>query len=324
MDQPLVTVVIPTFNRPNYLELALRSAISQSYRNLEILVRDNASDPSTGELLRSFQDERVRYLRHPENIGMTRNVVGGFRDAKGKYVTHLHDDDLWAPDFVQKMVAALEAHPDAILAFSDHYLMNEKGEILEESAENAVRFGRTELAAGIHKPFKRIALIRQSVPMAVAIMLRRKSIAWDDFPNLICGYDYWLMYLASRDSGACYYVPEKLTYYRIHTRSESTQFRVRVNRGFIEIYERMLQDERVAEFHDEFRKLLALHHTEAAIAFLRLGDRPAARKLLRGGTSHGFNIKTPFAYAGSYLPEFVTRRLPGKLRFPINENAHRG
>ena len=119
-DQPLVTVVMPTLNRPGYLKEALGSAVRQLYRNLEILVRDNASDLATGEVVRSFKDERIQYLRHPENIGMTANVAGGFRAAKGKYVTNLHDDDFWGPEFLRKIVAVLEANPEVVVAFSDH------------------------------------------------------------------------------------------------------------------------------------------------------------------------------------------------------------
>jgi glycosyltransferase involved in cell wall biosynthesis len=154
-NQPLVTVVLPTLNRPAYLEEALRSAVQQSYRNLEILVRDNASDRSTGEVVRSFKDERIHYLRHPENIGMTANLLGGFRAARGKYVTTLHDDDFWQPEFLQEMVAVLEANPELVVAFSDHYIVNEAGEIDQRATDkNTTYFGRASLTPGIHKPLR--------------------------------------------------------------------------------------------------------------------------------------------------------------------------
>lgn len=314
-DKPLVTVVVPTLNRPGYLEEALRSAVEQSHRNLEILVRDNASDPATGEVVRSFKDDRIHYLRHQKNIGMTANAVGAFREAKGKYVTNLHDDDRWGPEFLQKMVTVLEANPQAVLAFSDHHVMNKEGEIDKQAADKATTyFGRASLTPGIHKPFKKLALIHLSVPMVMATLLRRESIDWDDFPNLISSYDFWLMYLACRDGGACYYLPERLTFYRVHTGSESALGRVRLNKGFIEIYERLLRDNRVAEFHQEFRRRLRIHHTEAGVALLRQGDRDGARRMLAGGRRYGANFKARVVSASSYLPGAIARHLPGKLR----------
>ncbi len=315
--QPLVTVVLPTADRPHYLEESLRSAVRQSYRNVEILVRDNASGPETGEIVRRFQDERIQYLRHEQNIGMTPNVLGGFREAKGKYVTNLHDDDFWEPDFLEKMVAALEANPEAVLAFSDHYIVDQSGAIDPEATKKTTAiFKRAGLPPGIHKPFKKLALIDFSVPLAMASVLRRDSIDWDDFPNLVSAYDFWLVYLACRDGDACYYLPERLTSYRIHSASETALGRVRVNKAFIENYERMLPDPRVAEFQSIFRQRLGMHHTDAAIALIRQGEHAVAREMLAKGFRYRFDIKANLAYVASFLPRAITRHLPGKLGFP--------
>ncbi|HJT79884.1 MAG TPA: glycosyltransferase family 2 protein [Chthoniobacterales bacterium] len=317
VTQPLVTVVIPTMNRPAYLKQALSSVLAQSYQNIEVLVRDNGDNRDTVKVLDGFNDGRVHYLRHPQNIGMTANIVGGFRQARGKYVANLHDDDFWSPDFLTKMVSALEAHPEAVLAFSDHYIVDSEGRIRgRQTEENTARFGRADLGAGIHRPFKVMALSDFTIPVVVAAVLRRDAIDWTDFPNLSSAYDYWLMYLASRDGGACYYIRERLAFYRIHTTSESAVGRTRLSSAFIEIYHRLLQDHRVNELHDEFRRALALHQTEGAIAFLRQGNRDAARQLLSRELHQRFSLKRNLTYAASYLPPMISRRLPGKYRFP--------
>ena len=316
--QALVSVVLPTADRPRFLEKALRSAIEQSYQNIEILVRDNASGPETGEIVRRFQEGRIKYWRHDRNIGMTQNVVGGFRQAKGKYVTNLHDDDFWERDFLEKAVAALEAYPEAALAFSDHYIVDLSDRIDEIATEtNCVLFKRAGLAPGIHQPFKKLALVDLSVPISMASVFRRDKIDWTDFPDFASSYDFWLAYLACRNGDACYYLPERLTSYRVHSASESALGRVRLNKAFIEIYERMLLDPRVAEFRDVFRKRLGIHHTDAAIALLRRGEHAAAREMLTGGMPYRFDIKANLAYVASYLPRMITRHLPGKLGFPV-------
>jgi len=317
--QPLVSVVLPTADRPRYLKRALQSAIDQTYRNIEILVRDNASGPETGEVIRQFRDERIQYLRHDHNVGMTQNVIGGFQQAKGKYVTNLHDDDFWEADFLQKTVTALEAHPEAVIAFSDHYIVDLNDKINTSATEqNSALFNRTKLAPGIHKPFKKLALVDLSIPVSMATVFRRQSIDWNDFPNLASSYDFWLAYLACRNNDACYYVAERLTSYRVHPASETSLGRVRLNKGLIEIYERMMLDPRVAELRSVFRERLGIHHTDAAIALLRRGENGAARRMLLPGAKYRFDLKTSLAFAASYLSPGLTRHFPGKLSFPAS------
>jgi len=212
----------------------------------------------------------------------------------------------------------MEAHPEAVLSFCDHHIINEKGEIEAAATDkNTAYFGRNRLAPGIHQPFKKLALLDLSIPMAMAVLLRRESIAWDHFPDLVCAYDFWLVYLACRDGGACYYLPERLTSYRVHSASESTLGRVRLNMGFIEIYSAMLEDQRVGEFHPLFRRRMAVHYTETAIALLRQGDREKARSMTASSLQLQSSLKARLTYLASFVPGLLSRHLPGKLRFPI-------
>ena len=320
----MVSVVLPTLNRPEYLTQALTSALAQTYPNFEILIRDNASEPGTAAAVEKFQDARIRYVRHPVNVGMTANVLGAFREAKGKYVTNLHDDDFWEPTFLEKMIAVLESNEQAVIAFSDHYIVDAGSEIQEKATEDSTNnFGRSLPSAGLRQPFKELALIKLSVPMAMATVLRREAIDWNDFPDLTCAYDFWLVYLACRGGGACYYLPERLTSYRVHAASESVLGRIRLNKGFIEIYEGMLKDDRVEEFHHIFKERTAVHYTEAAVAMLRNGERENARKMLLDGMNYRSTLKSCFVYAASYIPGIISSRFPAKMRFPYENTSYR-
>jgi glycosyltransferase involved in cell wall biosynthesis len=98
---PLVTVAIPTYNRAaSYLMVALRSALAQSYVNLEVLVADNASTDSTPATLKGIADRRLRHIRHAVNIGANRNYNYCLSQARGEYFMLLHDDDAIDDDFV--------------------------------------------------------------------------------------------------------------------------------------------------------------------------------------------------------------------------------
>lgn len=315
-SSPLVSVIVLTFNRPDYLRQALACVVGQTYQNLEILVRDNASEPATTAVVQEFPDPRIVHHRHPTNIGMTANVQSGFLAARGKYVTNLHDDDLWKPTFIEKLVAALEAHPEAILAFSEHDIINEKGQVEEQATlENISIFRRSNLAPGIHQPFQRLALIDFVVPVAVATVFRREAIDWSDFNNLPSVYDLWLAYLASRTGAGCYYLRENLASYRHHGNSESTNRRVFVNDAYIQIYQRLLEDPGLTEFRPTFIPRYADHYRDAAVSLLRNGEREKARSYLRKGLAIHKSIKALLTLLASYLPHFLSQNLPAGIRF---------
>ncbi len=105
--KPLVTIIIPTYNREKYISKSIESAISQTYCNIEIIVADDASTDNTAEIAAQFLDEpRLRYFRHPKNVGMAMNWrVCLFEHAKGDWFLILGDDDyLIDPQFIENAI----------------------------------------------------------------------------------------------------------------------------------------------------------------------------------------------------------------------------
>lgn len=113
-QEPLVTVLIQTYNRRNLLETALNSAVNQTYKNIEILIGDNHSEDGTEEycLDETKKDERIRYFRHQENIGMVGNANFLCDRIQGEYIIFLNDDDWLDLDYVEKCVNFYKDHPD--------------------------------------------------------------------------------------------------------------------------------------------------------------------------------------------------------------------
>lgn len=102
----LVTIAITTFNRAGgFLREAIGSALAQTHPNIEVIVADNCSNDHTKELVESFRDARIDYVRHESNIGPYRNFNFCVERARGKYFCLLHDDDLMDPDFVVSCLA---------------------------------------------------------------------------------------------------------------------------------------------------------------------------------------------------------------------------
>jgi glycosyltransferase involved in cell wall biosynthesis len=117
-NAPQVTITIPTYNRAELLGASLRSALDQKHSDFEILVLDNASTDNTEEVVKSFGDRRVRYIRNATNIGLFRNWNRAIELNHSPYLGILQDDDELLPDFIQASVAALECNPTAAFSFA--------------------------------------------------------------------------------------------------------------------------------------------------------------------------------------------------------------
>jgi hypothetical protein len=116
---PVVSVLIPTFNRPRYLSEALSSVVHQNYSNLEIFVmRDGGEE--VGDIVNSFNDQRIIFINRKENRGLPFTLNEALMRAQGKYICYLGDDDRYYPNHVS-VVNALENKSDCQVAYSDLY-----------------------------------------------------------------------------------------------------------------------------------------------------------------------------------------------------------
>jgi glycosyltransferase involved in cell wall biosynthesis len=112
----LVSVIIPTYNRGDSLSRALQSAISQTYDNLEILVVDDGSNDGTADIVRSFTDPRIRYIRHDCNLGPAAARNTGIRKSRGHYLSFLDSDDEWMKEKIEVQIGALTRTGEEVIA----------------------------------------------------------------------------------------------------------------------------------------------------------------------------------------------------------------
>lgn len=117
---PMVSILIPTFNRRRYLSEALASAVHQSYANLQVIViNDGGQD--VGDIVNAYGDPRVVLINRKENRGKAFSLNEALARAKGKYIAYLDDDDLYYPNHIETLVNALENQTDCRVAYSDLY-----------------------------------------------------------------------------------------------------------------------------------------------------------------------------------------------------------
>ncbi len=107
-EKPLVSVIIPTYNRADLLGRAIQSALDQTYQKIEIIIVDDASNDNTEEIVRKFHNKNVVYIRHNCNKGGGAARNAGIIASNGEYIAFLDDDDEWLNDKLEKQIETIK------------------------------------------------------------------------------------------------------------------------------------------------------------------------------------------------------------------------
>lgn len=167
-SRPLVSVVIPTYNRVEYCRAAVRSAIAQTYRPVEVVVVDDGSTDETPEVFASARDPVVYVRQANSERAAARNR--GVAEAKGDYVAFLDSDDFWEPRHIERSVELLAAHPRAALAFGRAVYTTERGTPVREAPSPDLKRGLVESSASI------AAISRDFIPFPLSSVVARREI----------------------------------------------------------------------------------------------------------------------------------------------------
>ena len=133
---PLVSIMIPTYNRPEYFRETLESARSQTYPNIEIIVCDNSTDDRTEELMQAYQDDiRVRYVRNKMAKTKAENFMPFEHLAQGEFLQWCMDDDILLPDKITRMVDVFLCEPTVTLVTSVRGVIDGDGMFIGQSGD---------------------------------------------------------------------------------------------------------------------------------------------------------------------------------------------
>jgi len=221
---PVVSVCITTCNRAGYVAEAVDSALAQSYRSLEIVVVDDASDDGTSAVLSEYTDPRIRVFRNTRRLGQARNRNHAVATARGELVKFLDDDDVLEPDCVAEMATLFRSDPRVGLAFCRRKVLVAEG--ADAFAEVVIR-----KYSNLHLGFDRLetvtdgrALLTQWVDGGMrenwigepsAVMVRKDLLArsdgFSDHIRHIVDLDLWVRLMANTHVG---FVDRELVHYR--------------------------------------------------------------------------------------------------------------
>tara|TARA_R110000868_G_scaffold350166_2_gene611412 strand:+ start:3014 stop:3907 length:894 start_codon:yes stop_codon:yes gene_type:complete len=222
-NNPLVSVVIPTYNRPDYLAITLNSVINQTYKNIEIIVIDDGTLGTENKQICN-KLPNVKYIKIENSGGPAtpRNI--GISKSKGKYIGFVDDDDIWLSHKIETQVNILEKYDDFGLVHGCCNVMDENGiitgEIVGRPGNNSVKHGNVLMRMiGNWTLMMPTPLIRKTIINEVGLFNEKIPPALEDV-------EYW-----SRCAfhTKFYYLDQPLVNYRQHTNNISTNNKKYIN-----------------------------------------------------------------------------------------------
>jgi glycosyltransferase involved in cell wall biosynthesis len=230
-----VTVCIPTYNRSAYLREAIESVRAQTYQDFSIHVSDNASTDDTADVVASFADPRISYVRLPRNVGWLGNFNSSLQDAKGEYAVVLGDDDALLPDFLEATVAVLDAHPRVGMAHTAFDLVDRDGKLLLSAVNwtdglvaDTIEGGDTFISESM-KWSCRVCASTVLVRMAAL-----PAVRFDPLDLPAADFGLWLRIALDWEVA---FLSRPLVRYRIHSESDSASWGAVAGPGYLRDFE---------------------------------------------------------------------------------------
>jgi len=231
----LVSVIMATYNRENYLPYAIDSVLHQTYPNLELLIIDDGSIDGTRELVNSYKDPRISYY-YQENKGQSSAINVGIQHARGDFISFLDSDNLWKLDKLDRQVRLMNDNPDYQVVYGENEIIDENG-ILQ-----AVNGSVTRHSGNIMKQLLVYNFVNFNTTMIRAECFRELGGMNSTVP---AGPDYDL-FLKFSTRYQFLYVPQIFAQYRVmaNQMSSNKDRRFRTNHvilsNFIETYRDLL------------------------------------------------------------------------------------
>lgn len=274
---PKVSVIIPTYNAGQYIKDAIKSALNQTYKNIEIIVVDDGSIDDTGEVVKNYE---IKYLRKANGgPASARNV--GIKEARGEYIAFLDADDLWLPEKLQEQIDFAANNKSMGLVHSDVITKYSNGEtkIKRKGKDNYCR-----------NEFYNLFMGNFITNSSVLAPKRHFEVfgSFDESPDLIANedYDMWLRIASKHDIA---YINKPLVVYRIHDQGISRDPK-RAYLGEKRVIERNL-----VNFGKDFPKIERLYRKRMSKLFFNFGYEYFSN-------SHFNEARTQFLTSLSYQP----------------------
>jgi len=226
MNDTLISIIIPTYNRVDLISKAIESVFKQTYQNFEIIVVDDGSTDGTKEYMESVNYKKIKYIRI-KNSGVSIARNKGIELSSGEYVAFLDSDDYWIPEKLEKQLLLFKSDRDLCMLYSNFCYVDNDGRENSEPALNLPKNNKID--------YTKVFLDGGCFPYPSTVMLKKKGLSGIKFfdKSLIQSedLDFWLRISFDKKIR---FIDENLAKIRIHS-GNTTKSRVDVWLGVLRV-----------------------------------------------------------------------------------------
>lgn len=221
----LVSIITPSYNTGKFISETIECVLSQTYQNWEMIIVDDCSTDDTDNVVKKFDDKRIKYFKNSENMGAAKSRNYALKMAKGRWIAFLDSDDLWTPDKLFKQIEFMENN-NYSFSYTNY------SEIDEKSQKNGT------FVTG-PKHITKTGMFNYCWPGCLTVMYDSNVIGTIQIEDIRKNNDYamWLKVIKKAD---CYLLCEELAFYRKRGGSIS-------NHGFLKLIKWHYRLYRIAE-----------------------------------------------------------------------------
>ena len=186
MHEPLVSIIIPTFNRPDILPDTINNVLAQTWQNTQIIIIDDGTSEKSMEVVKSYNDDRIIYKKTKENLGCAGARMFGIQFSEGDFITFLDDDDEWTNNYLTNQYKIFKGNPSLDFVMCDYQVQSDN---IDKHIHNMKPFA-INFKKMIHQrsgPFFQCCMFKNKILENIEELMDGNAVPsedWDFFMNL--------------------------------------------------------------------------------------------------------------------------------------------
>lgn len=218
INHPLVSIIVASYNYEEFVKKTLSSVLSQTYNNYEVIVVDDGSKDNSVEVIKEYQKSypQIKLLQHEDgnNQGLPKSIELALHNSNGEWIAFCESDDYWTDNHLQEKIDFISSHSDVDLVVNDVYKFS-KDESLGDLSLDDKRFKKLSKYILPHNMFCDL-YSKNIIPTFSCVIVKKNIINDCDFNSPISAWLDWWLWRQIAFSKVIGYLPQKLTFWRIH------------------------------------------------------------------------------------------------------------
>ena len=244
MNNIKISIITASYNYADYIKETIESVINQTYQNWEMIIVDDGSKDNSIDIINEYtkKDSRIKLYTHEQNKnkGLIETIRLALTKAKGEYVVFLESDDFLSKEYIEKKINILQCNQEVGLIYNDIELIGERS-TLTNTEEYLQKIRNYWLSKRTHN-IGNILHYRNIVPTFSCVMVKTDLLQRCSFDSPKKAWIDWWLWAQISAKADFYYIPEKLTYWRMHDNSflcndvESIEYKRSVYNFYLKLY----------------------------------------------------------------------------------------